>query len=97
MISVGETVRYRTSERYEAQAKVVKIDKVLGRLLVSWANGQEREWIQANDVLYARGESVVVHTDEGDTIARVTRVDRDGDVDTTAGLHYRTHLDKAKA
>lgn len=92
-IEVGSTVRYRTSDKYEVTAQVVRIDAVLGRLLVSWANGQEREWIDANDVLYVRGESVVV---DGE-IATVTRVDRDGDVDTTAGLHYRTHLDKAKA
>jgi hypothetical protein len=90
-IKVGDTVRYRTFD-YEVSARVVRIDKVLGRLLVSWADGREREWIDANDVLYARGESVVV---DGE-VATVTRVDRDGDIDTTAGLHYRTHIDKTR-
>jgi len=98
MISVGDTVRYRNSEdRVEVHARVERIDKVLGRLLVSWADGREREWIDATDVFYQRHDSVVV---DGEITGVVRHVDRDGDVvvRTNEGtdLWYRTRLAKAK-
>lgn len=97
MINVGETVRYRTSDRYEAQAKVVRIDKGRGLLLVEWANGEMREWIDATDVYWQRGETVIV---DGHIVGHITQLDRDGDVrvrtDEGSDFWYRTRLTKAK-
>lgn len=96
-IEIGDTVRYRTSDLYEVQAQVVRIDKERGLLLVEWADGEMREWIDRTDVYYQRGESVVV---DGELVGRVTQVDRDGDVrvktDQGSDLWYRTRLAKAK-
>jgi len=96
-LHVGDHIRYRDhDDRVEVTATIEKIDKLLDRLLVSWANGTIREWIQRNDVLYVRGERVIIDNE----IAGVIRnIEGDGDirVRTADGteLWYRTRLTKA--
>ncbi len=89
-MNVGDVVTYLTDDRYEVDARVVKIDKTLGRVLVEY--NDVREWLAMNDLWLQRGD--VVEVDGVPT--RVKRCFHDGDVATERGLHYRSHLTKAK-
>lgn len=96
-VEVGSRIAYFDEDRCEVEAIVEKIDVPTQRLLVSWGDGRQREWIEANAVYYVKGESVIVYTDDDVVTAKIRRIDTDGDVITTRGRWYRRRLAKVDA
>ena len=94
-LQVGETIQYVDRDGWHCNARVLRIDEPLQRVLVEYGH-DVREWIEFSSLYLTPGDHVVM---DGEVVGRVGRVDRDGDVLIQAGderiLVYRNRLRKS--